>query len=119
MTIYLHASTPKSQWRTGSTEDSFKTLTWQLESEYGHADPALMANRLDLVLCGAAFRDLTGWKALPFGVRLERRDLIDLWQGMKGLEYVAGSPYPDWVWASTWGFLGVLGREGRSARLAV
>lgn len=119
MTIYLHASTPKSQWRETTTEDSFKTLMWQLESEYGRADPAIMANRLDLNLCALPFKDLTGWMALPYGVRIGRRDLIDLWQTIEDSAFTPARGYEEWVWASCFGFLRVLGREGRTARLVV
>lgn len=118
MNIHLLASTPKSQWRT-TVEDSFKQLTYRVESEHGRSADGLMNGRLDLVVCGAAFVGLTGWKSLPYGCRLAKRDLIDLWQTIKDAEWPAGAGYPEWVWASAHGFLGVLGREGRTARLVV
>lgn len=118
MTIYLYASTPKSQWRTG-VEDTFKTLVWQIESEHGQSDPSLLSSKLDLNLAGAAVRDITGWGSLPYGVHIKKRDLIDLWQEIKDATYNPARPYPEWVWASAHGFLGVVGREGRGVRLVV
>lgn len=117
LTIHLLASTPKSQWRTG-VEDTFKTLVWQLESEHGRAAEGLLYGRLDLVVCGGAFVALTGWKALPYRARLAKRDLIDLWQTIKGSEWPGGGS-ERWVWESCFGYLRVLGTEGRSARLVV
>lgn len=117
MTLYLHAATPKSQWRELTTESTFRELHDSLVSEYGRADPSLLKNRLDLNICGAAFRSITGIGALPYGVKLSRRDLIDGWQQWQHAAWPGVGD--EWVWASCYGFLRVIGTEGRSARLVV
>lgn len=114
--IYLRATYPTAD--PGPRRQSlFVPVYERILGQYGHASPDLDYGHLDLVVCGKAFRDITGIKALPSDARIKRRDLIDRWQGWKGEKFTAGRGYPEWVWASTFEFLRTAAEANRGLRL--
>lgn len=116
MTIYLHAS-PRGSFSRATS--SFPDAHARALADYGDADPALRRSRLNLNLCGKAFRDITGWGSLPFGVVIHGRDFVDLWPLLQNEVYTAGRGYPEWVWASAKAFLEVVSRGAMNVRLLV
>jgi hypothetical protein len=118
MTIYLLASSVLGHWRAKG-DTTFQTAAKRVESDYGRFAEDLLLARLNLNLCGKAFKDLTGVGAFPSDTEIRRRDFIDWWAVVEGLHYAAGRGYEPWVWGSTKAFLEVCGREGRRARLLI
>lgn len=119
MTIFLRSYSTKVGARNRKSGDSaYIEVEDEIRSVFGEAPPRYREGRLDLVLCGLAFKHITGVASLTPSTIISRRDVADLW--WQTWQYAAFSPgrgYPEWVWASTFHFLRTAWQTSRAMRV--
>ena len=116
MTIHLLCSIRGAK-RKENRDSIFVDAQVRLREEFGDALGGMEFRRLDLVVAGRAFRDLTDIRALHISQRVMARQVVDIWWAAKDRTFQPGRGYPEWLWRSVYEWLRICGQGGRAWRL--
>lgn len=91
----------------------------RVANEYGRAVQGIDWRRLDLMVAGAAFVDMTDIKGMHLGKVFRAKQVIDLWWRIKDRKFAPGRGYEEWVWQSVWEYVRISGTGGRAWRVMI